>query len=146
MFRNLGATIVLLTAGLIATGCVTVARQYEGTALPTDQLANVRIGTTTRQEVLSIFGPPVMAEKRDIEGLVRGLAARYRGEELTVKIDPALFDEVFIYEYRRVNRLGLLFILYNYYGSVDKSDRLMFFFDAQGRVSAYGLTEGTREL
>jgi hypothetical protein len=135
-----------LAVVLFSSGCVAIGRQYEGATLQIGKLEGVEIGVTSKADILSQFGAPTVIQRRDIEGLLSGLAVRYQGQDLTVKLDPALFDDVYIYEYRRVNRTAILLGIFNWASSVDKSDRLVFFFDATGKVAGYGLTEGTPEL
>ena len=149
MPRSFSRLLVLLFVlfVLAATGgCVTVSRQYEGTTLDTEAIARVRVGVTTRQEILDAFGPPFTIQKRDFEGMVSALGSHFQGDELTVRLDPKLLNEVFVYEYRRVNRMSIVLIFYNYLSSIDKSDRLMFFFGEDNTVRGFGFTEGTREL
>jgi len=143
MHRRHAVPALLLLA---ATGCVSLGRQYEGARLPTAVLADVHPGVTTKADILSRFGAPTLIQRRDIEGLIGSMATRYHGEELTVKLDPALLDDVYIYEYRRVNRTVIMAGFFNWVKSVDKADRLVFFFDRSGKVAGYGLTEGTKEL
>lgn len=146
MARSLVRSLLLLLALCSAAGCVTVSRQYEGTTLDADAIASVRVGVTTRQEILDTFGPPFSIQKRDFEGLVSSLGSSFQGDELTIRLDPKLLNEVFVYEYRRVNRMSVVLIFFNYLSSIDKSDRLMFFFDQDNVVRGFGFTEGTREL
>src|SRR5262245_11936349 len=120
---------VLLPLVLVATGCVSLGRPYEGARLPTAVLADVRPGVPTTADILSLCGAPTLIQHRDIEGLIGSMATRYHGEELTVKLDPALLDDVYIYEYRRVNRTMIMTGFFNWITSTDKSDRLVFFFD-----------------
>ena len=131
---------------LVTCGCVSLGRQYEGAELQLEKLAGLQVGVTSKSDVLSMFGAPTSIERRDIEGLLAGFGTRYRGDDLTVKLDPALFDDVYIYEYRRVNRLLVFAGVFTFVKSVDKSDRLAFFFDREGKLAGYGLTEGTKEL
>jgi hypothetical protein len=141
--------IVLICAALAAGacgGCVSLNRQYEGVELPTAKLASIRIGVTTKQDVLTGFGPPTTIQRRELDALIQGVASRYQGSELTLKIDPALLDDIYIYEYRRVNRNAYVFVFFNYLKSDEKSDRLVFFFDRAGKVAGFGLTEGTKDL
>ena len=144
MLRIRPASILLLI--LFASGCVSVSRQYEGARLPVDDIGQVEVGVTTRQDVLDRFGPPLIIQKRDFEGLVSSIGSNFQGEELTIRLDPKLMNEVFIYEYRRVNRWSLILILFNYFSSIDKSDRLMFFFDSENRLAGVGVSEGIKEL
>lgn len=136
--------ILLLT--LAAIGCVSMGRQYEGAQLPKEKLADVRPGVTTKADVLTRFGAPTTIERRDVEGLLGNLGTRFQGEQLTVRLDPAMLDDVYIYEYRRVNRLIVFSGFFNWVESVDKTDRLVFFFHPDGKLAGYGLTEGTKEL
>jgi hypothetical protein len=139
----------LVSLGLLfvtAAGCVTLGHQYEGVQLPTYKLTDLRPGVTTKADVLSRFGAPTLIQRRDIEGLLGGMATRFRGQDLTVKLDPALLDDVYVYEYRRVDRTIVFTGLFNWLQSVDKSDRLTFFFARDGKLAGVGLTEGTKEL
>ena len=70
-------------------GCISLGRQYEGAVLPIEKLGGVRVGETTKSDVLSMFGAPTAIQRRDIEGLLAGFGTRYRGNELTVKIGRA---------------------------------------------------------
>ena len=137
---------VVAFAFLLLSGCVSLGRQYEGARLPIDRLADVRTGVTTKADILTRFGAPTVVQRRDIEGLLGSMATRYQGQELTLKLDPALLDDVYIYEYRRVNRTIVLSGFFNWVASSDKVDRLTFFFDHDGKLGGYGLTEGTKEL
>jgi hypothetical protein len=135
-----------LVVALLAAGCVAIGRQYEHARLQTDKLADVHIGETTKADILTRFGAPTVIQRRDIEGLLSSLAVRYQGQDLNVKLDPALFDDIYIYEYRRVNRVIVFLGVFSWVQSVDKSDRLLFFFNPDGTVAGVGLTEGTKEL
>lgn len=136
--------VVLLP--LLLSGCVSLGRQYDGVPLPLEKLAQVKVGITTRGEILSLFGPPTSVQRRELEGVVSSLAARYQGENLALRLDPALFNDIFVYEYRRVNRTAVLLLLFNYVQSVDRSDRVAFFFDAAGKVAGVGVIQGTQGL
>jgi hypothetical protein len=136
----------LIALFFLSTGCVTISRQYEGTTLPADKLPALEIGKTTQQDVLEAFGPPKVLQRRDFEGLLRSLGSRFRGEALTLNVDPSLVNDVYIYEYRRVNRTAVILFFFNYLTSDEKSDRLMFFFETDGTLGGYGITEGTEEL
>src|SRR5262245_13653813 len=108
MRSSLGIASAVLALSLFATGCVALGRQYEGATLQIDKLDAVQIGVTSKAEILTQFGAPTIIQRRDIEGLLSSLAVRYQGNDLTVKLDPALFDDIYIYEYRRVNRTAIL--------------------------------------
>lgn len=138
--------ICVVSLALLLPGCVSLGRQYDGVPLPLEKLEQVKVGTTTRGEILSLFGPPTSVQRRELEGVISSLAARYAGENLTLRLDPALFNDVFVYEYRRVNRTAIVLLLFNYVQSVDRSDRVAFFFDPAGRVAGFGVVQGTQGL
>ena len=142
----LGHGLGSLAVALLVSGCVGIGRRYEHARLQTAKLSTVQIGVTTKAEILTQFGAPTVIQRRDIEGLLSGLAVRYQGQDLTVKLDPALFDDIYIYEYRRMNRTFVFLGVFSWVQSVDKSDRLIFFFNPDATVAGYGLTEGTKEL
>ena len=146
MVQSFRVAMVLCLSTVVMGGCVSISRQYEGPALSLADLEAVEVGKTTRQQVLDSFGPPAVIQKRDFEGLVSAIGSGFQGEQLTVVLDPSLMSEVFLYEYRQVNRYSIVLILFNYFSSNDKSDRLMFFFGPDGMLAGYGLSEGTKEL
>jgi len=139
---------VALAAALLGAGggCVSVGHQHEGATLPLDKLADAKIGKTTRAEILAQFGAPQVIQRRDLEGIVQNLATRYVGNALTIQLDPALLDDLYIYEYRRVNRYVVFLVFFSYFSSIEKSDRIVFMFDKTGKLTAVGLTHGTKEL
>ena len=144
--NRFAALVTLLLFALSSLGCVAISRQYEGATLDKADLDAIEIDVTTRQQVLDVFGPPLIIQKRDFEGVVSSIGSNFQGDELVVRLDPKLLNEIFIYEYRRVNRWSLVLGIFNYFSSVDKSDRLMFFFGPDNVVRGFGLTEGTEEL
>jgi len=50
-------TAGLLTALMIASGCTQMDR-YHGFIPPQEELATLNVGTTTKAEVIALFGPP----------------------------------------------------------------------------------------
>ena len=137
-------------AAVVATfclaGCVSVSRTYEGNEVDETVIAQIEKGKTTRTDVLRMLGAPLRVETTDITGLVEQALARYEGEKLTLQIDPALFDEVYIYERKQTDSLLVLGLFYNYYRSDQRSDRLAVFFDKDGVVLGVGWTPGRKEL
>ncbi|MFO7871529.1 MAG: hypothetical protein R6V03_08880 [Kiritimatiellia bacterium] len=128
------------------TGCVSLTRTYEGNEVREEVVKRIEIGKTTRSEVLGMLGSPLRVERANITGLVEQALARYEGEKLTLQIDPALFNEVYIYERKQTNSLLVMGMFYNYYRSDQRSDRLAVFFDKEGVVLGVGWTPGRKHL
>lgn len=137
---------LMLAFALCCSGCVGISTQYEGNPIQAEDLAKVEIGTTTRAEVLEIFGSPLRIDRADITGLAERALARYQGEKLSLEIDPSLFNDVYIYERREIDRFALLLGFFNYVVSDERSDRLSIFFDKAGKVLGLGWTPGTEGL
>lgn len=145
MTRSLVRFLALLTV-LLSSGCVSVSYQYEGNPITEGMVAQIEVGKTTRVEALEILGSPLVIDRTDLTGLAERALARYQGEELTLKIDPSLFDDVYIWERREIDRTVVLLGLFNYVTSDERSDRLSVFFDKNGVALGVGWTPGREGL
>ncbi len=143
-FRML-AFLVTLGFGLVSTGCISIGSTSEGNPIDREVLARIVKGKTTRAEVLEMLGAPKIVENANITNLAEQALAQYEGEELTLKLDPALFNDVYIYERIEKNYFVLFLILFNYYTSTERSDRLAVFFDQQGKVLGVGWTSAEED-
>lgn len=146
--RSAGARRALLLLTLLAgtPGCIGISTQYEGNPIAAETLQKIAVGTTTRAQVLELLGSPLEIDRTDITGLAERALSRYQGEELSLKIDPSLFEDVYIYERRQIDRFALLLGIFNYVTSDERSDRLSVFFDKEGVVLGVGWTPGTEDL
>lgn len=140
---------IVLLAGLVlglCSGCISFGRTSEGNPIPEEALAKIVEGKTTRAEVLEMLGSPMAVETANITNLAEQALAQYEGEKLTLQIDPALFNDVYIYERKETVHFVLMLILFNYYSSDQRSDRLAVFFDKDGTVLGLGWTPGRKDL
>ncbi|MHC5038808.1 MAG: hypothetical protein ACYTHM_15980 [Planctomycetota bacterium] len=137
---------LFLFAALLCNSCISIGRTYEGNPISEEVLSKIVKGKTTRAEVLELLGAPVEVETADITSLAEQALARYEGEQLTLKIDPALFNDVYIYERKQTNHMIIALILFNYYTSDKRSDRLAIFFDKDGKVQGVGWSPGREDL
>ncbi len=140
-----GASAIALLVWLLP-GCVVFSTDYQGNPIERDVVAQIQVGRTTRAEVLELLGAPLAIERVDVTGLTERLLARFEGEELTVKLDPALFDELYVYQRTQTERFVLLLIFYNRVKTDQRSDRLTVLFDPAGVVLGVGWTPGTDDL
>ncbi|MHC4600279.1 MAG: hypothetical protein ACYS47_14860 [Planctomycetota bacterium] len=132
--------LALLGLALLGAGCISIGSTSEGNPISREVLARIVKGKTTRAQVLEMLGAPKEVETADVTSLAEQALARYQGEELTLKIDPALFNDVYIYERKEKSYFILALILFNYYSSEERSDRLAVFFDKDGKVRGVGWT------
>jgi hypothetical protein len=138
--------MLFLTAGLLAAGCLSFGTTQEGNPISESDIQKLIKGKTTKAEVLEILGAPFKIETTEITKLAEQAVARYAGEELTLKIDPALFNDVYIYERKEVNYFFFSLILFSYYASDERHDRLAVFFDKDGKVLGIGWSPGRKGL
>lgn len=138
--------ILLCFMCLACSACISIGRTYSGNPIPEDAIARIVPGETTRAEVMQLLGAPKETESADITGLAEQALARYEGEKLILQIDPALFNDVYIYERKQTNHFVMALILFNYYSSDERSDRLAIFFDKDGVVLGVGWTPGREGL
>jgi len=136
-------------AALVAVvlgGCVGLSTTYEGNPIAPEDLERIEVGATTRAEVLELLGSPLVIDRTDITGLAERVLARYQGEALTLQIDPSLFNDVYIYERREIDRWALILGFVNFFESDERTDRLSVFFDQEGTVMGVGWTPGREGL
>jgi hypothetical protein len=138
------ASVLLLA--LSGAGCISIGRSYEGNPITPEIVSRIVKGQTTRAQVLELLGAPTLTQTADITNLAEQALARYSGEELTLQLDPSLFNDVYIYEQKQTNYFIVALILFNYYSSDLRSDRLAIFFDKDGKVLGVGWSPGRDDL
>lgn len=136
--------LILLGSWLAACagGCISYATTYEGNPVTADMADFPQVGKTTKAEVLQELGAPRQIEAFDVTSIAESIITRAPSESLTVQLDPAMRDEVYIYERAATTRFGLILGFFNYYTSDTKVDRLTVVFDRKDKVIAVGYTEG----
>jgi hypothetical protein len=110
------------------SGC-TLGRWYVGSPLLEDPRGFLIIGATPKAEVLSRLGPPnrILRQKSG-DVFVYHHDQRNTSE---LEITEPFFTRLTLFQWEKVQ---------------DKSDRLMVFFDRDGKVSAFGYRQGREEL
>ena len=111
---------VIVVAGLLLAGCVSV-----GNSSLAEQatLGQIKVGQTTRQQVLALLGEPVQARRTEHAGLAREWWAYERASSV---INP--FEYLLLYGFW-TNGVGLF----------DTRQDLHVFFDANGIVRSFTL-------
>jgi hypothetical protein len=122
------------------TACV-VGRYYEGPQIPQEKINEIKPGVTTKEEIVSWFGPP----QNYISPTVFNEILR----EMDVTREPLTnypFANILSYQYNRGNIRAIILILFNYIDAKVKSDHLVIFLDDNEKVKYYGFHKGTDEL
>jgi len=126
---NCNRTFVLIPLLMTLMCSCTIGRIYKGSEIRCDPNEKIRIGFTTKGEILEIFGPPLRIQKQ--------------------------FDgDVFVYAYLQKNSSVLTieepyftnFTIFQYTREQQKTDGLVILFDKNGVVKNFGFQRGTKEL
>jgi hypothetical protein len=120
------ALAILLAS--VSWGCV-IGRVYIGSEIKDDQRDKIVVGTTSKSEILAMYGPPDSVRRQ------------YDGD-------------VFMYQYVRRNSAELdltepvvtRMTVFSFTRLQQKADSLMILFDGNGIVKGYGFRRGTAEL
>ena len=122
--------IFILVALLVNLICsCTIGRVYMGSEIRNDPKERIKIGSTTKGEILETFGPP---------------------ERIQMQYD----GDIFVYAYVRKNSSKLTleepyftnFVIFQYTRIQQKKDGLVILFDKDGVVKNFGFQRGTQEL
>jgi hypothetical protein len=135
-----GSLLALVCVAGLGTGCLSM-KVVSGNQVPTERVADIRPGETTKAEVLDWFGAP--EDYTDPSGLRRVF------DEAVVLPEDVLalpYADVLVFETTHGRVKGLILILFNWLDIHVTSDRLVIFFDDQDRVLYYGFRKGSDEL
>ena len=128
--RKSYSRILAITFLLIITVCgCTIGRVYRGSELRADPRERIVIGTTTKAEILRIFGPPDWIQKQ-FDGDIF-VYAYLRKNSSTLTLEEPVFTNITFFTYRRIQ---------------EKRDSLVILFGKDGVVKDYGHYKGTGEL
>jgi outer membrane protein assembly factor BamE (lipoprotein component of BamABCDE complex) len=126
---NFNKTFVLIPLLMTLTCGCTIGRIYKGSEIRHDPNEKITIGSTTKGEILEIFGPPLRIQKQ-YDGDVF-IYAYYQMNSSVLTIEEPYFTNMLIFEYTREQQ---------------KMDGLVILFDKDGVVKNFGFQRGTKEL
>jgi len=120
----LGAVLL----GAVLSGCISFSGHF-GTEIRVEHIPRIEEGVTTREEVMSWFGPPSAFFNPTFLDVILG------EEDEMMDSEVGLLNDVFTYRYIE-NKSTLLFvpILVGFVDTVAVSETLTIFFDENGRV------------
>jgi outer membrane protein assembly factor BamE (lipoprotein component of BamABCDE complex) len=128
--RNSCDKILAFMILLVSLTCsCSIGRVYIGSEIKYDPRDKIHIGTTTKSDILGIYGPPSRIQRQ------------YDGD-------------IFVYLYLRKNSSQFFIAvpypirlsLFRYAKTQQKNDSLAILFDKDGVVKNYGFQRGTSEL
>jgi hypothetical protein len=132
--------IGILSLSFLLLSCV-IGRYYEGPQLSQEKIKEIQPGVTTKEEIITWFGPPQNYMSPTFFNEVM--------REMEVTGDPLAnypFANILSYQYNRGNVRAIILILFNYVEAKANSDHLVIFLDDNDRVMYYGFHKGTEEL
>lgn len=135
------AALLVLAATLAAAGCVS-GTQREGRVIAAAGVGEIKIGKTTRQQVLDLFGPPT-AFRSDVELEDADIREKYNkktgADRPIVHAGPS--EDVYVYEYWEDHESFISAILiYTWYRRTRYTDTLMVVFDEKDVVKNFAFT------
>jgi hypothetical protein len=139
-FRISPRMIGILFLSLFLTSCI-IGRYYEGPKIAEEKIKDIKPGITTKEEIISWFGPPQNYLSPTIFNQIL--------RELDVTREPINyypFANILSYQFNQGNVRAVVLILFNYVEGKVKSDHLVIFMDENDRVKYYGFYKGTDEL
>jgi outer membrane protein assembly factor BamE (lipoprotein component of BamABCDE complex) len=113
---------------IMTCGC-SIGRVYMGSEIKSDPHGKIKIGSTTKGEILEIFGPPDRIQKQYDGDIFVYAYLRKNSSKLT--LEEPYFTNFVIFQYTRVQQ---------------KKDGLVILFDKDGIVKNFGFQRGTQEL
>ena len=125
--------------GGVSSGCISFSGHF-GSEIPVESIPRIEDGITTREQVMSWFGPPSAFFRPSLLDVI------FEQEEDIMKPRPALLDDVFTYQYIET-KSTLFFIpfLVGIFDSVALSETLTIFFDETGKVEYHAYRRDRRD-
>jgi len=139
-FRNALKVVGILSLVFLLAGCV-IGRYYEGPKISEEKLKEIKPGITTREEIISWFGPP--------QNFISPTVFNEILREMDVTREALTnypFANILSYQYNRGNIRAIVLVLFNFIDANVKSDHLVIFLDDNEKVKYYGFRKGTEEL
>jgi hypothetical protein len=107
----------------LALSCATGVERF-GAPIPADRVDQIVAGRSTRNDVLSLLGPPTFDSR-----------VLPPGDEDSPRVVPEPREEVLLWEYRERRERFATVILYTFFSQKTLTDTVMVLIDDQGVVS-----------
>ena len=127
--KNCGKALILISLVMFLICSCSIGRVYMGSEIKQDPKERIKLGSTTKSEILEIFGPPDRIQKQYDGDIFVYAYLRKNSSKLT--IEEPYFTNLVLFQYTRIQQ---------------KKDGLVVLFDKEGIVKNYGYQKGTQEL
>ena len=140
-----------LLLGLTSGGCA-IGTQKSGRLIDARHISEVKVGVSTKQDVLDLFGPPnsysrvgatLSSAGPSLLGRPGGLPGASAPTSAQGTIEAKAAEDVFVYEYTEDHESFFTLILFTYFRRDTISDRLMVFFDTKDVVKYLAFAKQT---
>jgi len=121
--------LTLMVLLMILTWGCTIGRIYMGSEIREDPKDKIKIGETTKGQILEIFGPPQRVQTQFDGDIFVYAYLRKNSSKLT--IEEPYITNISIFTYTKIQQ---------------KIDSLIILFNKDGVVKNYGFQKGTKEL
>jgi len=125
---------------VVLASCI-IGRYQEGPLISEEKIMQIKPGVTTKEEIISWFGPP--------QNYISPTFFNEVLREMEMTREPLTnypFANILSYQYNRGNIGAIVLVLFNYVDAKVKSDHLVIFLDDNDKVKFYGFRKGTDEL
>ena len=145
MWRRRFFALSVAVISTLLSGCV-LARTYRDHPLDERKIATIESGVTTKDDILTLLGPPQEIEAREL------MAVGVAFEQILPRpgekppLERVVAARWFRYTYERGNGMAMIFILFNYLDFDQKNDSLVIFFDGDNKVEDYAFRQDTDKL
>jgi hypothetical protein len=145
---------IALVLGLTSGGCA-IGTQKGGRVIDAGQIAEIKVGVSTKQDVLDLFGPPSSYSRVGATRSTTGASLLGRpgggtqpgggGAPVGVQgtIEAKAAEDVFVYEYTEDHEAFFTLLLFTYFRRDTIADRLMVFFDTKDVVKYLAFAKQT---
>jgi hypothetical protein len=140
-FRFSLRIIGILFLVFLLAGCL-IGRYYDGPKIREEKIVEIKPGVTTREEIVSWFGPP----QNYLSPAIFNEVLRQMDLLSEEPLSNYPFANIISYQYMRGNLRLIFTILFNFLEWDVKSDHLVIFFDDNEKVKYYGFIKGTDQL
>lgn len=123
--RNPGLIVFFV---ILLSSC-TIGRVYMGSEIRGEPREKIVVGSTTKSDILEIYGPPDRVQRQYDGDLF--IYAYLRKNSSTLTLEEPVVTNLTFFTYTRIQ---------------EKKDSLVILFDGDGLVRNYGFYRGTKEL
>ncbi len=140
--RLVAAVCLLLLSSFVLSGCI-MGRTRDEHPLDPDKVAQIKVGVSTKKDVVDILGAPNYVNDRLGFRVLAPQVSLEAGSAPGPLVDELVrspLDHSYTYEYTDTKSLSLYLLIVSFTNQETRRDRVVVFFDEKGVVSHMGAT------